>query len=151
MTSRSVGVDVERVLVPDRLRRVAVVDGVGVDARARARSSDAPCLPNRRMTTSGGSAARSPMVRTPKSASATPVFSPTPHSRPIGERRQERRLVAGRDDDQPVGLAQVRGDLRDELGGRDADRRGQPDVGADLVLDPARDRRAVPEQVERAR
>ena len=70
--------------------------------------------------------------------------APQPRDR---QRREERRLLARRHDDQAVRLAQVRRDLGHELRRRDADRGGQPDLVADLVLDPARDRRAVAEQV----
>ena len=41
---------------------------------------------------SAGSAARSPIVRTPYSRSAAAVFAPTPHSRRDRQRREERRL-----------------------------------------------------------
>ena len=46
-------------------------------------------------------------------------------------RAQQLLLGAGRDDHQPVGLVEVAGDLGDELGGADPDRRGQAtgDVG----------------------
>ena len=77
------------------------------------------------------------MVCTPYSASTRRVFSPTPHSRADGQRRQERRLLALRHDHQPVGLAQVRRDLGHEPGRRDADGRRQPE----LVPDGAPDRR----------
>ena len=62
------------------------------------------------------------------------------------QRREERRLLAGRDDDQPVGLAQVRGDLGDELRRRDPDAGGQPDLVADGRLDPPGDRLRRAEQ-----
>ena len=65
---------------------------------------------------------------------------------PDRERGEEGRLLAQRHDDQPVGLLQVRRDLGDELGAGDPDRGGQPDLGPDVVLDPAGDGRAVAEQ-----
>ena len=78
-------VDVERVLVADRLGRIAVVDRVGIDARERESTSDAPCLPNRRTSEVRRRAPRGRRSSGPSSrASATAVFSPTPHSRPIG-------------------------------------------------------------------
>ena len=58
--------------------------------------------------------------------------APEPRDR---QRVEERGLVARRDDDQAIGLAQVRRDLRDELRGRDADGRGQPDLRPDGGLD----------------
>ena len=74
------------------------------------------------------------MVRTPYSASAAAVFSPTPHSRQIGSGARKAASSPGRHHDQPVGLAQVRRDLGHELGGRDPDRGGQPDLVADASL-----------------
>ena len=64
----------------------------------------APWAPSRRTRTSTGSAARSPIVRTPWSASAARVCSPTPHRRVIGSGREERRLLAGRTTTSPSGL-----------------------------------------------
>ena len=72
--------------------------------------------------------------------------APQPRDR---QRREERRLLAERHDDQPVGLAQVRRDLGHELRRRDADRGGQPDLRPDVGLDPPGDRRAVAEQRRR--
>ena len=43
-------------------------------------TSDAPCWPRRRVRAARSMAARSPMVRTPKSARALAVWGPTPHS-----------------------------------------------------------------------
>ena len=98
----------------------------------RARStSDAPCLPKRRTSRSGGSAARSPIVRTLYSAQRDRRLLADAPQPPDRQRREERRLVAGRHDDQPVGLAQVRRDLGHELGRRHPDRGGQPDLGPD--------------------
>ena len=65
------------------------------------------------------------------------------------QRCEERGLVARWHDDEPVRLAQVRADLRDELGGRHADRCGEPHLGVDRVLDRARDRLPVTEQLTR--
>ena len=62
--------------------------------------------------------------------------APQPRDR---QRREELGLGARRDDDQPVRLAEVGGDLGDELRPRDADRDRQPDLVRDCVLDrPAR-------------
>ena len=73
--------------------------------------------------------------------------APQPRDR---ERREERRLAARRHDDQAVGLAQLRRDLRHELRRPDPDRRREPDLGADRRLDRAPDRLAVAEQRLRA-
>ena len=119
----------------------------GSASRPRARStSDAPCLPNRRTTRSGGRAARSPIVRTPYSAQGRGRLladAPQPADRPAARGTPPRPR---RHDDEPVRLPEVRGDLGHELGRRDADRRGQPDLRPRLVLDPPGDRRAVAEQ-----
>ena len=122
IVSRSLRVDVERVLVADRLRGLGLgVHRVVVDARARDRAGSAPCFPNRRTSRSTGSAASSPSVRTPYSRSAAAVCSPDAPQPRDRQRREERRLLARLHDDQTVGLAQVRRDLRNELGRRDAD------------------------------
>ena len=89
-------------------------------------------------------------MRTPYSRSAARGLltdAPQPGDR---QRRQERGLRARRHDDEAVGLAQVRRDLGDELGRRDADRRGQPDLGADAALIAAAISCAVPEQRPRS-
>ena len=67
--------------------------------------------------------------------------APQPRDR---ERREERRLGARRDDDQAVGLAEVAGDLGDQLRRRDPDRDRQPDLAADRVLDLPADRSPSP-------
>ena len=67
-----------------------------------------------------------------------------------GQWRQEGRLPAGRHDHQTVRLAVFRGDLRDEPVGRDADRHGQLDLVADVLLDAPADCFARPEQRLRA-
>ena len=122
--------------------------GSGSIPRARS-TSDAPCLPKRRTTRSGGSAARSPIVRTAYSASAAAVFSPTPHRRPIGSGARNAASSPGRHDHQAIRLAQIRGDLGHQLGAGDADGHRQPDLVADRRPDLARDRRPVPEQGRR--
>ena len=114
-------------------------------------TSDAPCFPKRRTRRSGGSAARSPIVLTPYSARADRGLLPDAPQPPDRERREERLLLARRHDDQPVRLPQVRRDLGHQLRPGHADRRGQADLVADLVLDPAGDRRPVAEQRRRAR
>ena len=77
----------------------------GSASTPRARdTSDAPCLPKRRMRRSGGSAARSPIVFTRYSARATAVFSPTPHSRPIGSGARNASSSPGGTTTRPSGL-----------------------------------------------
>ena len=113
-------------------------------------TSEPPCFPNRRTTRSAGSAARSPIVFTPYSAQHRGgLLADTPQA-PDRQRREERGLVPGRHDDEAVWLAQVRGDLRNELRRRDADRDGQPDLLAGRRLDPAGDRLPVAEERGRA-
>ena len=97
-------VDVERVLVADRLGRVATADRVVVDARAPARPSDAPCLPKRRTRRSSGRAARSPIVLTPYSRSTAADFSPTPHSRRISSGARNAASSPGSTTTRPSGL-----------------------------------------------
>jgi hypothetical protein len=49
---------------------------------------------------------------------------------------QELELTAWLDEQEAVGLADCTGDLREELGARDADRDGQPDLLLDLASEP---------------
>ena len=127
MTSRSRRVDVERVLVADRLRRVAVVDRVGVDAarpldERRAVLAEPAHDDVRRQRRE---VADRPDAELGEGGAGLLADAPQPSDR---QRREEGRLLAGRHDDQPVGLAQVRGDLGHELGRRDPDRGGQADL-----------------------
>ena len=119
----------------------------GSGSRPTARStSEAPCLPKRRTRASGGRAARSPMVTTPKSRKRLgrlPAHAPQARDR---ERREERRLAARRHDDQAVGLPEVGRDLGDQLRRGHAHRGRQADLLVDRGLDRAPDRLAVAEQ-----
>ena len=124
----------------------------GSASSPRARStSDAPCLPNRRIED----------VRRQRGQVADRAYAEVgagpprssrrrPTAAPIGSGARNAASSPGGDDDEPVGLAQVRRDLGHELGRRDTDRRGQPDIVADLVLDPAarssRRRRTAPNE-----
>jgi hypothetical protein len=56
-----------------------------------------------------------------------------------GQRREHRRLGAGLDDHEPVGLAQVGGDLRHQLRRSHAHRSGEADALADRLLQRAGD------------
>ena len=151
MTSRVGRVDVERVLVarptsPGRRR-----DRVGVDARAPASTSDAPCLPNRRSSASRGSAARSPIVRTPKSRSAAAVRSPTPHSREIGSGARNAASSPGGTTTSPSGLRRSEPILATSLVAATPTDAVSPTSSRIVVLDQPRDRLAVAEQLPRAR
>ena len=89
----------------------------------RARSCRvAPWAPRRRTRTSTGSSRQvadraDPLLGEDHAG----LLADTPQA-PDREWREERGLVARRHDDEPVGLAQVRGDLGHQLGGGDARR-----------------------------
>ncbi len=128
MTSGSRGVDVEGVLVADRPGRLPTGHGGGIDAprslgEDRTLPTEAPCqqVVGKRRQVADGRARRS------RRASRR-VRSPTPHSRPIGSGARNAASSPGLDDDETVGLAQVRGDLGHEPGRRHADRGGQPQL-----------------------
>ena len=138
MTSRSRRVDVEGVLVADRLRRVAVVDRV----RRRSRGPGPPAT--RRACRTGGprrSGGQGREVADRPHAVLAPATPRSSRRRPtagaIGSGARKAASSPARHDDEAVGLAQVRGDLGHELGRRHPDRGGQPDLGADAVLDRA--------------
>ena len=99
----------------------------------------------------GRSAASSPIVVTPSLASCSSIFGPTPHSRRIGQRREEVGLGARGHDHEAVGLAHVGGDLGHELGGGDADGGGELRLAPDRVLEAPRDLLARPEGALAAR
>ena len=112
---------------PIDLAGVAVLDRVVVEAPRASGEATAHASRTAAPRRSGSSAARSPIVVTPNSrrAWARPLAdAPQPGD---GQRREEGRLGARRDDHQAVGLAQVGGDLGDELGRghADRDRRGR--------------------------
>ena len=62
----------------------------------------------------------------PERCSVSSVLSPTPHSAPTGSGWSEADHLVARHDQHAVGLGQARGELGDELGGRHADRAGEP-------------------------
>ena len=129
MISGSVVSAIERVLVADRLRRVALVDRVRVDPARPFRERRA-VLPEPALHHVPGQGRQvadraDPVVgQDDRGLLADP---PEPSDR---QGREEGRLLTGRHDDEAVRLPQVRGDLRDELVGRHPDRGRQPDVGA---------------------
>ena len=79
------------------------VTGDGSTPRARS-TSVAPCLPRRRTRSRGSIAARSPIVRTPYSASAARVWAPTPHNRAIGSGARNAASSPGATATSPSGL-----------------------------------------------
>ena len=124
-------VDVEGVLVADRLGRVAVVDRVGVEP---ARPVDER---RRRACRTGGRGGPAAAPRGRRSSgpdtrpAPTAVFSPTPHSRPIGSGARNAASSPGGTTTSPSGLRRSDAILATSLVRRDADRRGQPDLVAD--------------------
>ena len=87
-----------------------------------------------------GSAVRTSIRRVmPRARSLAAVTGPTPHSASTASSVQEVLDALRRDHGQPVGLLPARGDLRQELVGRDAGRGRQAGGGADLRLEPPRD------------
>ena len=82
---------------------------------------------------------RSPIVRIPSRPSVSPVFSPTPHSRPTGNGSRNPSDAVRRHHEHPVGLAVVGRELRDELRGGDADRARHADLALDVGPDLRRD------------
>ena len=138
----------ERLLGADRLRLALGDDRRGrrrcARARAGARPSDvAERADEHRLV---GSAATSPIVRTPMRSSVRQRRgADAPEPRTPGSGVEERALGPGRDDEQPVGLRQVARELGEELRRRDADRRGEPGLGADArAQQRARSRRRCP-------
>ena len=135
-------VDVERVLVPDRLRRVALADRVGVDP-ARAVDERRPVLAEAPLEQVRAAAPRGRRsCATPYSRSAAAVFSPTPHS------RVDRRAAPGTPPPRPAARrparrACARSDaiLATSLVGATPTEIVRRDLVAHGVLDRARDRR----------
>ena len=157
-------VDVERVLVADRLGRVALVDRVGVDSRGRAR----PATPRACRTGARAGPAAAPRGRR----------SSAPRIRPGPWRSSRRRPTAARSaaapgtppprpaatTTRPSGLRRSDAILATSLVRRDADRRRQAHLGPDVVLDlagrspgrrrtapPTRSRRGTPRRSRSAR
>ncbi len=129
MTSRSVVSTSNVCSWPIDFAGSPVATGSGSIPRARS-TSDAPCLPKRRSSDPAAAprGRRSSARRSRAGRRRLLADAPQPRDR---QRREERRLLARRHDDQAVGLAQVRGDLGDELRRRHADRHGQPDLVVD--------------------
>ena len=93
-----------------------------------------------------GRRATAPIVVAPrrwKPASDARSGAPQALHRQVGRNGAD---AVGRHHHQAVRLAEIGGDLRQELARRDADRRGDPFLAAHVVLDAPRDRRAVAEQ-----
>ena len=79
------------------------------------------------------------------------VTAPTPHDELDRERIEEGALGARLDDDDAVGLGDLRRDLGEVLGGGDADRHGEAELVADAPADLGRDDGGRAEQVHGAR
>ena len=131
-------VAVERVLVPDRLHRLRLVDRVAIDPVGAVDELD-PVLPEAPLERVGGHAgevADRPDAQLGEGGRGRRADAPQPRD---GSGARNAASSPARDDDQAVRLAQVRPDLGDELGGPDADARGEPGLRVDRRLDPPRD------------
>ena len=133
---RSAGLLAERRLRADRMRaalghdlaRVAVPGERGqlLAGRLAEKPFERPCLASR-------PAGRWCVM--PFSASLALVTGPTPHISSTGSSCRKREFGRRIDDDQPVGLGDLRGDLGEVLGARDADRDRQAELVADAAPD----------------
>ena len=94
---------------------------------------------------------RSPIVRIPRRPSVSPVFSPTPQSRPTGSGSRNPGTPSAGHHEHPVRLAVVGGELRHELRRGDADRARHPDLALDVGPDLRGDLGRGPEQHRGAR
>ena len=74
---------------------------------------------------------------TPVAASRACVAGPTPHISPTGRSCRNAQLGRRIDHDQAIRLGDLRGDLGQVLGARDADRDRQPELGAHPRADAA--------------
>ena len=115
-------VDVERVLVAHRLGLDVAGDGRRVHAPGALgqRPGVLPEPPHQELGIERGEVADRPHAVLRERGARLRSNAPEARDRQRGE---ERGLVARRHDDQAIGLAKVRRDLRDELRARDADRR----------------------------
>ena len=150
MISGSLRVDVERVLVPDRLRRVALVDRVGIDA-ARAIDERAAVLAEPADDDVGGErrqvADRAHAVVGQRDGRLL-ADAPQPGDR---ERRQERRLVAAaRTTTSPSGLRRSDAIFATSLVVATPTETVSPTSSRTRGLDQPRDGLAVAEQLARA-
>src|SRR5664280_392917 len=138
-------VDVEGVLMAHRLGLDIARDGRRVHAPGALgqRRSVLPEPPHQELRVEHGEVAdrQHPVLREGRARLRS--HAPEASDRQRGE---EGGLVARRHDDQTIGLAKVRRDLRDELRAPDADRHGQPHLGLDGRLDRGRDRRGCSEE-----
>ena len=127
-------VDIERVLVADRLGRFAVRHRGGVDASGAGRQDRtlAPEAPRQQVVRQRREVADRAHAVVGQRTRRPLAHAPQPRDR---QRREEVGLPPRLDDDEAVGLAQVRGHLGHELGRGDADRRRQLQLGADGRLD----------------
>ena len=90
------------------------------------------------------------MVLMPRSASRRWATGPTPHMRPTGNGSRNSRSAPRLDDDQPVGLGDLRRDLGQVLGAGHADRDRQAELARDPPAQQGGDRRRRAEEVGRA-
>ena len=143
MTSRSRRVDVERVLVADRLRRVAVVDRVGVDARGRGRPATRRACRSGGRRGRGARPARSPIVRTPYSAQRRRRSARRrPTAAQIGSGARNAASSPGGTTTSPSGLRRSEAILATSLVVATPTEAVSPTSSRTAVLDRARDRRA---------
>ena len=96
-------------------------------------------------------AARSPIVATPKSRSAAAVCGPTPHRREIGSGARKAASSPGGTTTRPSGFRRSEAILATSLVAATPTDAVSSQLALDRVLDPAGDRRAVPEQGARRR
>ncbi len=105
-----------------------------------------PTLPGRsRRSSSSVSAARAPIVSTPAALNRASERGPMPGQLADVERGQKRSLASRRHDDQTARLAEIAGDLADDLARRDADGARQARRAADRCLHRFGERTGLPE------
>ena len=92
-----------------------------------------------------------PSVARPAASTRSPNFRPRPGRRRTDSGSSTAFMLAVVTHREPVGLFEIRGDLRHQLVGRDAHRGGELRVGANAFLDAARDADGIALQREAAR
>ena len=105
-------------------------------ARSRMRCESRPKIGQ---STASDARRKLPSVASPAAFDAFAKLAAEPGQPAHRQRIEHRAQVVGVDHREPVGLLQVRGDLRHQLVRRHAHRRGELGGGADPVLDAARD------------
>ena len=130
----------------DRLRRLVRHDDAVVEAVREVPEVPAALIAEDPVRMASGVAPSSATVRMPSRPSSSPVFSPTPHSRPTGSGSRNARTPSWRHDEHAVGLGTDRSELRHELRRRDADRADDADLVARRGLGSRRDPGRVSEQ-----